>query len=69
MKLREHRSDRLIVAFRQAKYYLGLTERDKAILPRSPLFLYFIRPFRLAWEYGLQPFRSFFKGLFESWRG
>ena len=68
MKLREHRSDRFIVAFRQAKYYLGLTERDKEILPRSPLFLYYIRPFRLAWEYGLQPFRSFFKGLFESWR-
>jgi len=68
MKLREHRSDRFLVAFWQAKHSLGLTERDKEILPSFPVLLYFIRPFRLAWEYGLRPFRSFFKGLIESWR-
>ena len=69
MKLREHRRDRFLVAWKQVKYYLGLTERDKEILPESsPLLLYVVRPFRLAWEYGPRPFRRFFKGLFESWR-
>jgi hypothetical protein len=68
MKLRERRADRFLVALRQAKYYLGLTARDKEILPESaPLLLHIVRPFRLAWEYGLRPFQRFFKALFESW--
>jgi hypothetical protein len=69
MKLREHRADRFLVAWKQVKYYLGLTARDREILPESsPLLLYVVRPFRLAWEHGLRPFRRFFRGLFESWR-
>ena len=69
VKLREHRSDRFLVALKQVKHYLQLTARDKEILPESsPLLLYVVRPFRLVREYGLRPFRRFFKGLFESWR-
>src|SRR5262249_24072686 len=53
INLRERRADRLLVALKQVKYYLGLTARDKEILPESsPLLLYVVRPFRLARDYG-----------------
>src|SRR5262245_5919958 len=69
LKLRENRADRLRVALTQAKHYLALTSRDKEVLPGSAPLQYLVRPFRLAWEYGLRPFQRFLKGIGESWRG
>ena len=63
------RADKARVAVNQVKEYLTLTSRDREAFPlhgRFSAVLYLIRPFRLAWEYGLTPFWRFFKGIFES---
>lgn len=68
MDLREHPADKFRVALQQAKTYLTLTARDTESLP-VPGFLtgvlYLLRPIRLAWEYGLAPFKRFFRGVFQ----
>jgi hypothetical protein len=69
MRLREHSADRFRVAVKQARFYLALTSRDKEALPLPACLmwsLYLLRPVRLAREYGLSPFKSFFKGFFQS---
>jgi hypothetical protein len=69
MRLREHSADRLLVALKQATVFLALTSRDREALP-LPQFLtwslYLLRPVRLIGEYGLTPFKRFFKGIFQS---
>ena len=68
MNLRERSKDKLWVAVQQAKTYFTLTSRDTAALPRSGGFtglLYLLRPIRLAREYGLAPFKRFFRGVFQ----
>jgi len=70
MKLRERRADRLLIAAKQTKACFELTSRDKETFRVPKHFswtLYFVRPFRLAWEYGLNPIKRFFKGVLESW--
>jgi hypothetical protein len=69
MRLRESAVDKARVAVNQVKHYLMLTQRDREVLPlRGPFsgLLYVVRPFRLAWEYGLGPFWRFFKGTLEN---
>jgi hypothetical protein len=69
MRLREHSADRCRVAIKQAQLYLTLTARDTEALSLPGFLrwsLYIRRPFRLAGEYGLTPFKRFFKGIFES---
>jgi len=69
MRLRENSADRFRVAITQAKLYLAPTSRDKETLP-LPACLgwshYLLRPVRLAGQYGLTPFKHFFKGIFQS---
>ena len=68
MNLRERSADKLRVAVQQAKTYLTLTSRDTSALPRSGGFtglLYVLRPIRLGREYGLAPFKRFFRGVFQ----
>jgi hypothetical protein len=69
MDLREHSADKLRIALHQARLYLTPTERDAESLP-VPGFLsgmrYVVRPLRLAWEYGLAPFKRFVRGVFQS---
>ena len=70
MKLRERRADRFVIAAKQARACLALTSRDRETLRVPERFswtLYFVRPFRLAWEYGLNPLKRFLKGVLESW--
>src|SRR5688572_4742974 len=67
MDLREHAVDKLRVARQQLRTNLTLTSRDtdSVRLPTSLMgVLYFLRPIRLAWEYGLAPFKRFVLGFF-----
>jgi hypothetical protein len=69
VKLRERPADKARVAVNQMRHYLTPTSRDREALPLlGPLsgLLYFVRPFRLVWEYGMDPFWQFFRGAFES---
>jgi hypothetical protein len=70
MNLRERRADRFLIAVKQAKACFALTSRDTETfrIPKGFSWtLYFVRPFRLAWEYGLNPLKRFVKGVLESW--
>jgi Uncharacterised nucleotidyltransferase len=69
IRLRERPADKARIAVNQVKHYLMLTPRDRELLPLSGPFsaiLYFVRPFRLMWEYGMDPFWRFFKSTLES---
>jgi len=45
-----------------------LWQRRRETTGIRTLLLYLLRPLRLVREYGIRPFRSFFRGLLESWR-
>jgi Uncharacterised nucleotidyltransferase len=69
MNLTERSADRFRVAIKQAQLRLALTARDTEALSLPGFLrwsLYLLRPLRLAWEYGLTPFKRFFRGIFGS---
>ena len=69
LRLREHAADRFRVAIKQAQYRMVPTARDGEALSLPRFFrwpLHLRRPLRLAWEYGLTPFKRFLKGIFET---
>jgi hypothetical protein len=68
MGLTERTSDKLRLAFGQAKHYLTLTARDTDPSPGGSFrgLLYVMRPVRLIRLYGLEPFKRYFRGVFQS---
>jgi hypothetical protein len=68
INLQERRIKKARVALSQVREYLMPTARDREAFPlrgRFSAILYLIRPIRLIWEYGLDPFGRFFKAIFE----